>query len=69
MTSKPGDQKAGDVTEANETANRQFNGDKAPKGGKAKDVEEANEKANAEFNADNDKPVIGGDIGLRGSPD
>lgn len=65
--------KSDDVTQANEKANKRFNG-KQPSSGKrpedASDVTDANEAANAEFNDDGQGREPGTGVGgLRGNSD
>lgn len=62
-----------DVTQANEDANREFNGKDVPGGNKpekAKDTQDANEAADAEFNGGAEPDVLGNTVGgLRGNSD
>lgn len=68
MSTKPDD-----VTQANEEANRDFNGKDVAgqdKPNEAKDIQDANEAADAEFNGDAKPDVLGNNVGgLRGSSD
>ena len=62
-----------DVTQANEDANREFNGKnvfRKTKPEEAEDIQSVKEAANAEFNGEGEVDVLGNRVGgLRGSSD
>jgi hypothetical protein len=62
-----------DITDANEEANKAFNGKQPPANKRPEDAEtvtDVNEAADAEFNDDTSKTELGNQVGgLRGSSD